>query len=120
MKKILQFLSYLKDSTIIFLISFCLVCPGYAEVKDVTLQWDHSIDLPYLEWYKVYYYTIPGEKDSIIIDKSNAQITLSLENTKTYYFVVTAIDTRGLESVPSNEVSTLVWPVPPKNIKLVP
>jgi fibronectin type 3 domain-containing protein len=101
-------------------VAMCLACPGYAEVKDVTLQWEHSIDLPYLEWYKVYYYTIPGDKDSITINKSNTQITLSLDNIKTYYFVVTAIDTRGLESAPSNEVSTLFWPGAPKNIRLVP
>ena len=124
---------YLKRVSVIFSISLCLVCPGYAAERDITLQWDESIDAPYLQSYKIYYYTTPGDAGSlnaadyavsytlaggspilinpltdpkpITIDKSNTQITFHFSDaSKIYYFVVTAIDTRELESIPTNEV----------------
>ncbi|MCX6556170.1 MAG: hypothetical protein NTW95_01865, partial [Candidatus Aminicenantes bacterium] len=125
-------LSYLKSATLVFLISLCLVYPCYAEERDVTLQWDKSIDDPYLQSYKVYYYTTAGNTESldnadyaasytllagvpisvpkpgakpITIEKSNTQITLHfIDSSKDYYFVVTAVDTRGLESIPTPEI----------------
>jgi hypothetical protein len=124
---------YLKRVSVIFSISLCLVCPGYAAERDITLQWDESIDASYLQSYKIYYYTTPGDAGSlnaadyavsytlaggspilinpltdpkpITIDKSNTQITFHFSDaSKIYYFVVTAIDTRELESIPTNEV----------------
>ncbi len=126
-------MSYLKSVSNIFLISLCFVCSGYAAERDITLQWDESIDAPYLQSYKIYYYSTPGDAGSldtadyaksytlvgespvlinplsdpkpITINKNNTQITLHFsDNRKDYYFVVTAVDTRGLESLPSNEV----------------
>jgi hypothetical protein len=131
MKKALTFCLY-------FSISLCLVCTGYAAERDITLQWDESIDAPYLQSYKIYYYTTPGDAGSlntadyavsyilaggspilinpltdpkpITIDKSNTQITLHFsDNSRDYYFVVTAVDTRGLESIPTPEVSTIQY-----------
>jgi hypothetical protein len=125
----------LKSLNIILVIFLCLISSGYAAERDVTLQWDESIDAPYLQSYVIYYYTAPGDAGSlntadyaasyklaggspillhpltdpkpITIDKSNTQIALHfLDNSKDYYFVVTAIDTRGLESIPAPEVST--------------
>jgi hypothetical protein len=133
MKKTLTFLAYLKRLGFIFSISLCLVCTGYAAGRDVTLQWDESIDAPYLKSYKIYYYTTPGDAGSlnaadyavsytlaggspilinhltdpkpITINKSYTQIALHFSDIgKSYYFVVTAVDTRGLESLPTNEV----------------
>jgi hypothetical protein len=121
-------------------LSLCLVCTGYAAERDITLQWDESIDAPYLQSYVVYYYTAQGAAGSlnasdyavsyklpggspilinpsidpkpITINKSNTQITLHFStNVKDYYFVVTAVDTRGLESIPSPEVSTIQYHV---------
>ena len=134
MKKVSGFLSYLKIVSFIFVISLCLVCSGYAAERDITLQWDESIDDPYLQSYKVYYYTTSGNTESlndedyattyqllgedpipiskpgpkpITIDKNNTQITLHfLDDSKNYYFVATAIDTRGLESIPTLEITT--------------
>lgn len=129
MKKTLTFWLY-------FSISLCLVCTGYAAERDITLQWDESIDAPYLQTYVIYYYTTQGDAGSlssadyaksytlaggspilmnplsapkpITINKSNTQITLHfLDNSKDYYFVVTAVDTRGLESIPTPEISTI-------------
>lgn len=102
--------------------------------QDITLQWTESIDAPYLTSYRVYYYTVSNDPESlqtadyaaaysladgtasqlnpstdpkpITISKTNTQITLHFANTNTYYFVVTAVDTRGLESVPTSEVTT--------------
>ncbi len=98
----------------------------------VTLQWDPSIDAPYLQSYKIYYYTSPGDITSlstvnyadsytlrggspisisasdpkaITIDKSNTTITIHFPDaSKTYYFVVTAVDANGLESIPTSEL----------------
>ena len=134
MKKVCNFLSYLKKSKHdFFSFSLCLVCPGYAAERDITLQWDESIDAPSLQSYKIYYYTTPGNTGSldtadyavsyklaeggpifinpltdpkpITINKSNTQITLRFPDAgKTYYFAATAVDMNGLESLPSNEV----------------
>ena len=130
------FWSYLKRASIIFSVYLCFVCTGYAAERDITLRWDKSIDDPYIQSYVVYYYTkqgvvgslnasdyavsytLPGGRPILInsrtdpkpitIDKSNTQITLRFSNgSKTYYFAVTAVDTRGLEGLPSNEVSTI-------------
>lgn len=121
-----------------FVLFFFLVFPGYAAGRDITLQWDESIDAPYLQSYKIYYYTTSGNTGSlnaadyavsytlaggtpisinpltdpkpITIHKSNTQITLHLlDNGKDYNFVVTAVDTRGLESIPTPEISTVPY-----------
>jgi hypothetical protein len=134
----MDFLSYLKRLNHIFLISLCFVCSGYAAERDITLQWDESIDAPYLQSYKIYYYTTQGDAGSlhtadyaasytlvgespvlinplsdpkpITMNKNNTQITLHFsDNSKDYYFVVTALDTRGLESIPTNEISTISY-----------
>ena len=119
--KILDYGPYLKSVIIIFLISICLIYPVYATERDITLQWDKSIDDPYPQSYKIYYYTSSGNIESlaeadyaasytllgggpitipnlgpkpITIDESNTQITLRfLDNSKDYYFVLTAVDT---------------------------
>jgi uncharacterized repeat protein (TIGR02543 family) len=126
--RVLGLLSYLKSATLVFLISLCLGYPGYA-AEPVILQWDHSIDYPYLQSYKVYYYTTSGNKDSLIpadyaascmlavdlcpnaqgpitIGKDNTQITLNgLDASILYYFVVASVDQRGLEGEPTPEIS---------------
>lgn len=99
----------------------------------VTLQWDKSLDDPYLQSYKVYYYTAAGNTDSlnpedyastytllggdpivitpdgpksITIGRDNTQITLyALNRIRDYYFVVKAVDVRGLEGIPTLEIS---------------
>jgi hypothetical protein len=143
---------YLKRVTAICSVSLCLLCTAYAAERDVTLQWDESIDAPYLQSYKIYYYTTSGDPGSlnttdyavsytlaggspilinpltdpkpVTIDKSNTQITIHfLDASKMYYFVATAVDTGGLESIPTSEVtvstntsSTTTTTIPPTNI----
>jgi hypothetical protein len=103
-----------------------------AQAAYVVLEWDENTD-PDLAGYKIYYrtggsgggnlsnYTGTGatEGNSPIIvplnpnkdenpgDPNLFQFTLhNLEPDKVYFFVVTAFDTGGLESVASNEVAT--------------
>jgi hypothetical protein len=134
MKETSTFLLYLKRVTAIFSISLCLVGPGYAAERDVTLLWDESIDAPYLQSYNIYYYTTPCDPGSlntadyavsytlaggspvflnpltdpklITIDKNNTQITIHFSDaSKIYFFAATAVDTGGLESIPTPEVT---------------
>jgi hypothetical protein len=129
--KILDLLPCLKSATIIFLISLCLAYPGYAaaeEYVNVTLQWNDSIDYPYLKSYKVYYYPTSGDKNSpnssdatsctvdvdtcsqvkspITIVKGNTKITLNVRKDKLldYYFAVSAVDDRDLEGETTDEI----------------
>jgi hypothetical protein len=125
--------SYLKSAALVLLTSLCLAYPGDAAARDITLQWDKSIDDPYLQSYKVYYYTTSGNAESlnpedyaatytlaggdpiainpltdpkpITIAKDNTQITLHFPtNSKNYYFAVAAVDTRGLEGISTPEI----------------
>lgn len=127
----LTFVMYLKRGVVIVLISLCFGCPGYAAGRELTLQWDSAIDDPYLQSYRIYYYTTPGDIKSlnttdyalsyklaggspialnpltdpkpITINKSNSQITLHFSDaSKIYYFAVAAVDTRGVESIPAS------------------
>lgn len=68
---------YLKIITVIFSISLFLACPGYAAERDITLQWDESIDAPYLQSYKIYYYTTPGDAESLHTADSAVSYTLA-------------------------------------------
>jgi hypothetical protein len=103
---------------------------SFAADRYVTLQWDPSIDAAYLQSYKIYYYTISGNVNSldsadyaasytvggvsynidpdgpktITIDKSYTEIAFHiLDDSKAYYFVITAIDDSGLEGEYSTE-----------------
>ncbi len=124
-----------------FIIAMPLVSAAYTGGRDVTLQWDESIDAPNLQSYKIYYYTTQGVVGSlntadyalsytlpggtpipinplsdpkpITIDKSHTQITLRLDPSKNYYFAATAIDKQGLESVFTSEVTAPAIPQNP-------
>ena len=116
-----------------FIIAMPLVCAAVTSGRDVTLQWDPSIDAPNLQSYRIYYYTTQGvvgsldtadyataytllggsqipinplsDPKTITIDKSHTQITIhSLNAEKNYYFTATSIDQQGLESVFTPEV----------------
>jgi len=132
------------------IIALAILIPAIlpAATSDVTIGWDASIDAPYLASYRLYYYPTSGNPASltpvlyaasytlaggtpipisqtgpkpITIDKANLQITLNGLPDGKYYFVLTAIDTRGLESVPTPEISaalkTIVYP--PTNTRVV-
>jgi hypothetical protein len=140
-----------RNLLIVLLITLSIFCSNILFAGDVTLIWDPSIDAPYLQSYRVFYYPTSGDPDSlasaqyassytlasgetfpiastdpksITIPSVNTKIKINglLDNNTTWYFVVTAIDTRGLESVPTAEISTVLSkpsrPKPPGNPKL--
>ncbi len=112
--------------SIAFLLTVSLAHHGYA--MDVTLGWDANTETD-LAGYKIYYGAIQGgpylgngSPDgaspiivplSILANPSGPQCTVHGLTDGTYYFVVTAYDTEGLESGYSNEVYTQVSPMPP-------
>jgi hypothetical protein len=152
MKRILN----LRRINVILSLTLFVVCPGHATERDVTLQWDESIDAPYLQSYRIYYYTISGDPGSldtsdyavsytlvggspvtinpqtdpkpITIDKSNIEITIHFSDAnRVYFFVATAVDTGGLESIPTSEVtfstntsSTTTTTIPPISTTIAP
>jgi Fibronectin type III domain len=88
-----------------------LVCSAFeAEAAVVTLAWDLSPS-PNIAGYRLYSGTTSGVY-SQTSEVGNATSTLvsNLVTGKTYFFVVTAYNTMGVESAPSNEVSYLAPP----------
>lgn len=133
--------SFLFSVLLTCIVAMPLVSAAVTVGRDVTLQWDESIDSPNLQSYRIYYYTtqgvvgslnsadcaasysLPGggqipinplsDPKSITIDKSYTQITLhALDTSKQYYFAATAVDKQGLESVYTPEVYAPATPQP--------
>jgi len=101
--------------------AMCWTAPSaQAGTSDVTIAWDHSVDLPYIDGYRIYYGTESGKYGAPIFVGKVSQYTVSGLADGTYYFVLTAIDPRGLESVPTPEVSCTLKTLflPPTNVKL--
>ena len=98
----------------------CLLLGGLAfaaalptsTAKDLILAWDSSISTNVIG-YKLYYGTARRRYDQVVDVGGASQVTLPgfAQGTK-YYFAVTAYDSLGLESDPSDEVSYSV-PRPP-------
>ncbi len=85
-----------------------LVCSAFeVEAAGVTLAWDPASS-PNIAGYRLHSGTTSGVY-SQTIELGNATSTLvsNLVTGKTYFFVVTAYNTMGVESTPSNEVSYL-------------
>jgi Fibronectin type III domain/FG-GAP-like repeat len=71
----------------------------------VTLVWDPSTG-PGVVGYRLYYGPSRGSPTQTIDVGNTTSFTVSgLQGGNSYYFVVTAYDANGLESLPSNEVS---------------
>jgi len=84
---------------------------------NATLAWDPSIS-PGVSGYRLYYGTSSGNHQNILNVGNTTKATVTgLTPGQTYYFVVTAYNSVGLESLPSNQVSfaigngqaNLVW-----------
>jgi hypothetical protein len=104
---------------------------GFAYAADVTLAWDANTE-ENLAGYKVHYGRASGNYDGAGSGSEPSPITVPLSSLVasspeftvrdlpdgTYYFVVTAFNTDGLESGYSNEVSAEIastTPSPPQN-----
>jgi hypothetical protein len=74
----------------------------------VTLAWDASPDTNAVG-YVLYYGTASGAYDFRLDVATNKTVTVAnLTEGQTYFFVVTAYDSEGMESEPSNEVTFVV------------
>jgi List-Bact-rpt repeat protein/fibronectin type III domain protein len=96
-------------STIKFLIGFIsLLVASLSSGKaaqSATLAWDRNSE-PNIAKYKLYYGTQSGSPSQSLDAGSVTSATVpNLNDGTTYFFRVTAINTAGLESQPSNEVS---------------
>jgi hypothetical protein len=73
--------------------------------QSVTLAWDANSE-PNIVGYVLRYGTTQGKpSQSINVDKTTTATVSHLASGTTYFFTVTARDSLGLESQPSNEVS---------------
>ncbi len=114
----------------IILLLLVIFSPSMSSADDITLAWDQNSESD-IAGYKIYYRT--GSSGSLVtnnydgggIQEGNSPINLpangdknldprfveidlhGLDETQDYYFVVTAYNTSGLDSGPSNEAALL-------------
>lgn len=83
-------------------LSFQVCCPALA-TQELTLNWQPSPS-PYVTGYFVYYGSASGIYTTRLDVGLNTQKTITnLQEGQIYYFVATAYDAYGDESLPSNE-----------------
>ncbi len=74
-------------------------------VQNVTLAWDRNAETS-IASYRLYYGTQSGGQSQFVNAGSATSVTVAnLSDATTYYFTVKAVNTVGLQSPPSNEVS---------------
>lgn len=64
----------------------------------ITLTWDHSIDHAYLTTYRAYWTKDAGPEQQVDVGLGTSYVFPALVDGR-YCFALTAIDTRGLESI---------------------
>lgn len=83
------------------------------------LAWDASAD-PGVMGYRIYFGVSSGNyTDSIDAGNLTTSAVSGLSSGARYYFVVTAVDAQGIESLPSNEIS-FVPGIPSVQISVAP
>ena len=74
-------------------------------LQNATLAWDPNSE-PDLAGYRLYYGTAPGVYDQVLeVTGASSVSAPNLNECTTYYFVVTAVNSAGMESAPSTEVT---------------
>jgi hypothetical protein len=91
----------------IFAALLFFLCSATALAADVTLSWNANTE-PDLAGYKIYYGASSGSYTASITIGTQTTYTITGLASGTYYFVVTAFNSAGLESGYSNEVWTTV------------
>ena len=73
----------------------------------ISLAWDANTE-PDIAGYRIYYGSSSGNY-TVTVDVGNTTVATlaNLQTDQTYFFVVTAYDTAGVESLPSNEVNSV-------------
>lgn len=88
-------------------VSFLILCLSAAAAPPVQpsafLYWTPSTS-PNIAWYSIYYGNSPGVYTTRIYASGTNTTVKGLSYSKTYYFVATAQNMDGIESVYSNEV----------------
>ena len=79
-----------------------------APPQSATLAWDPSPGTNVIANYNVYYGVASATYSNVVAAGTNTTVPIfNLVDSTTYYFAVTAVDTSGLESDYSTEVSAL-------------
>ena len=77
--------------------------------SSVTLAWDPDSGTDIITNYNIYYGAASATYTNTVAAATNTMVTISnLVNGTTYYFAATAVDTAGLESDYSTEISALI------------
>jgi len=101
----------MKRSLLLVGFSVLLGCAAPAKELSVSLEWDRNSE-PNIVGYRVYRSKAASEWDrlnSVLIPHPTAgkpTYTDTIDDSQTYYYVVTAVDDEGRESDLSNKVST--------------
>ncbi|MFL6514778.1 MAG: Ig-like domain-containing protein [Chthoniobacterales bacterium] len=85
---------------------------SFANASNLKFAWNATSD-PNVVGYNLSYGTTSGRYTKTINAGAASSTTVSLTPGSTYYFVVTAYNSIGMQSLPSNEVSLSVANVPP-------
>jgi len=106
-------LSWITDSLIGLVVAGTLWGSDAAWGAQATLAWDPNSETD-LAGYRLYRGQSAGVYDQTVdVGNVTTFVDTGLQTEVTYYFVVTAYNTAGLESDPSNEVSFLAPNAPP-------
>jgi fibronectin type 3 domain-containing protein len=101
-------ISYIR-SLFLTLLSFLLcslLSPSVGHAGDVTLAWDANTETD-IAGYRIHYGLASWNYDHVLDAGNNTScVVTGLEQGQTYYFAATAVNTAGIESDFSNEVST--------------
>ena len=96
--------------TFFVMVSYCVLSSTVFAAGSATVSWDKSEE-PDIKGYKVLYGTQSGNLSDFVAIDSPDQTSYTfegLEEGKTYYFAVIAVDLAGQESDPSEEVSKTI------------
>lgn len=109
--------------SLLILLALCGSVLG--ETEPVTLAWDDDNTAPDIAGYRIYITQVHGVWGSAI-QSTTKEKTVDLPINTLHYAIVTAVNTSGLESLPSSELVFQVYrpgegkvPSPPKNLRKI-
>lgn len=85
----------------------CLFPSAALATGSVTLAWNANPESDIVS-YTVHYGTVSGQYPQSVSAGNNTTVAVNGLTAGTWYFVVTALDANGLQSVPSTEISTAI------------
>src|ERR1035441_9995387 len=100
--------------TVVFLGVLIALAPlSSLATSSVTLAWDPNSGTDIITNYNIYYGAASATYTNTVAAATNTMVTISnLVDGTTYYFAATAVDTTGLESDYSTEISALIGAMP--------